>query len=658
MAPPVVAPPPVSPPALTPPTDVPPPAVTPPTVNPPGTQPPVTTPPTDDPAVTIPAPPAEPIPPITPPPLDTAPPGSSTPGSAANPSAGTSDGRDPSTPTGTADIHVQPYYLQDAASTKPAGTVLSSPDCSLRFEARPPTSIVYGPDPWRPAQWFLNNTGRVDWGTQNLPLLAGTDLNLAPLAGTYKGSGIRIAVVDDGIDFTHDDLRFSVLPNSGYDFRSLGQYAPLPCFSSETHGTAVAGLIAAQENNSRGLVGVAPQAKLVSLNSLSTGNSFSMLSALSHRDTPIDIFNNSWGAYESGHFETPGNPIAYRATIAEGLRNGRNGLGSIYVFSAGNGGCDSVNDPGCSSQLSVYDGYVTPYGTLAICAVNPEGKKTRYSEAGPNLLVCAPTSENDGTPPGTISTGLNNEYVSFSGTSSAAPMVSGVIAMMLQANPQLSWRDVRLILARTARRVDPQHPGWRQSGSLAFNHLYGFGLVDAHAAVMAARSWQSVGGSEQVKQCGPFVATAKPASRVPAVAGEGIPLDADGPAAGYLLDTIEIPASCGISQVEHVEVKLDIDTANLGGGGLHARLTSPSGQTSVITTPHRCGTEEHPMPCRGLQRFPFGLTRHLDEPAVTANNRGWTLALGDGHGDERAALPDGETPAMMFHGWELTLFGR
>ncbi|MDO5101954.1 MAG: S8 family serine peptidase [Lautropia sp.] len=640
-APPTVAPPVVAPPAVTPP------------VTPPETRPPLIAPPTDDPDTTIPAPPAaDPVPPVTTPPLDTPPPAGSLPDSAANPS----DTITP--PTAPIDISLQPYYLQDAASIRPAGTVLSSPDCSLRFEARPPTSIVYGPDPWRPAQWFLSNIGRVDWGDLSLPLLSGTDLNLAPLGGAYKGTGIRIAVVDDGIDFTHDDLRFSVLPNSGYDFRSLGRYAPLPCLASETHGTAVAGLIAAQENNSLGLAGVAPQAKLVSLNSLSTGNSFSMLSALSHRDTAIDIFNNSWGAHESGHFETPANPVAYRATIDEGLRNGRHGLGSIYVFSAGNGGCDSVNAPHCQGQLSVYDGYVNRYGTLAICAVNAQGKKTTYSEAGPNLLVCAPTSENDGTPPGTISTGLKSEYVSFSGTSSAAPMVSGVIAMMLQANPALSWRDVRLILARTARRVDPQHPGWRQSGGLPFNHLYGFGLVDAHAAVMAARSWQSVGGSEQVKQCGPFTATAPLVSRVPPVADEDNPLDADRPAAGYLLDTIEIPADCNIAQVEHVEVKLDIETESVGGGDLHARLISPSGQTSIISTPHRCGTEEQPIPCRGLERFPFGLARHLDEPAFLPGNRGWTLAVGDGHRGARAPLPSGDIPGLMFRGWELTLYGR
>lgn len=624
-----------------------PPTVQPPPVTTPPGEPPVTTPPTDDPLTQVPVPPAD-TPGTTPPGNTDATPGSTT------PDAGSGTSSDPA----NANISQQPYYLQDAASVKPVGTVLSSPGCSLKYLAKPTTAPRPGPDPWWPAQWYLSNTGTVDWGDASPSLLAGTDLNLAPLGAAYKGSGIRVAVVDDGVDFTHDDLRFSVLPSSGFDFRSQGQFPPLPCSAEESHGTAVAGLIAAQENNGLGMVGVAPQAKLIPLNALSTGNTTSILEALSYRDTPIEIFNNSWGAFEGGHFETPISPAAYRAAIEQGLRNGRGGRGSIYVFSAGNGGCDSLSDPHCQTELSIYDGYVTQYGALSICAVNAQGRKTIYSEPGANLLVCAPTSENDGTPPGTISTGLNDSYVAFSGTSSAAPMVSGIIARMLQANPSLSWRDVRLILARTARRVDPQHPGWRESGGLHFNHSYGFGLVDAAAAVEAARSWQSVGGSAEVRQCGPF--TGPVGSRpVPQVSRDTAPLDPSVLTDGYLLDTIEIPESCGISHVEHVDLTLRMNTAGFGGGDLHALLTSPSGQTSVLTTQHECRSGESRIPCYGLEHFTFGISRHLDEPAVTPTSRGWTLALGDWHRGTRPGSTSTDAPqALSLQGWELTLYGR
>ena len=92
----------------------------------------------------------------------------------------------------------------------------------------------------------------------------------------------------------------------------------------------------------------------------------------------------------------------------------------------------------------------------------------------------------------------------FGGTSSAAPAVSGVAALVRQANPDLTWRDVKLVLAETARKNDPANPGWEDgarmyglaTGSYHFNHEYGFGVVDAAAAVELAKSWTNL------PQCG------------------------------------------------------------------------------------------------------------------------------------------------------------
>lgn len=540
------------------------------------------------------------------------------------------------------------------------GLRISTTGC-LPYQGKQLTRVS-GADPHLDMQWYLRNTGQVVNATR------GIDLNLTPIWNRYKGKGIRVAVIDDAVETTHDDLLPNMVAGASYNYMDSGRGNdhPLPCVDDHSHGTSVAGIIAARDNNGTGIRGIAPRAGLAGLNALVSGTDADILHAFAYKPQQTHIYNNSWGAPDLGHFFSP-NPTEaiFRQTLRTQLEKGRDGLGSIYVFAAGNGGHDG--------DYSVYDGHVSALGTLAICAHNAQGKRSFFSEPGPNLLLCAPSGDLDpeNPKPAIFSTDIGNKYTdSFNGTSAAAPMASGVIALMLEANPRLSWRDVRLVLARSARKIDTTNPGWTRYGNLNFNHEYGFGALDAAAAVTMARNWKTVGGSKELKQCGPYRQTLTGTNAlIPEVATlsetdvkyilrniDPRQLDLTRPLDGSLQSSITIPDDCNISHIEHVDVQVRTTRPFLagiisdGGGDLQISLSSPAGQTSTLSTPHLChDAADKVEDCDGLGSFRFGITRHMDEPAATASSRTWTLNAADRRANNRRT---------SLQSWELTLYGR
>lgn len=560
------------------------------------------------------------------------------------------------TSTDTAGTYANP---SSGASLPAAGTRLNGSNCSLSYTA-PTFSLGSGTDPRLRNQWHLSNTG------QYTGAVTGEDLHLGDThAANGRGQGIRIAVIDDGLDVVHEDLLPNVIAGASHNYLSTsssgpgarGSAWPLPCAASHTHGTAVGGIIAGRDGNGKGISGIASRAGIVGYNALASNVSSDALDAIVRDAAHTHIYNNSWGATDDGHFHAPEPSLAaFDAALRNGLKNGRNGLGAIYVFAAGNGGEEG--------DYSSYDGNVTRFGTIATCAVNAAGKRAAYSEPGPNLLVCGPSGESPQASPSLPSittTAPQNGYRNdFNGTSAATPMVSGAAALVLQANPNLSWRDLRLVLAKSARQIDPTDRNWSSFGGYNFNHLYGFGAVDVDKAVALARTWQSVGNSSTVKQCGPYEV------KVDAAIPEGSLVDFDSgflstmystldlkqPVTGGVRSAITVPADCDIRHIEHVDVKVAIGDANGSTsrpGELHITLTSPSNQTSTLALPHRCaGSNGGRANCTGLSEFTFGITRHIEEPAATAGSRDWTLNVLDRVADDHSALQR----------WSLTLHGR
>ena len=462
-------------------------------------------------------------------------------------------------------------------------------------------------DPLYGCQWHLNNDDQF----RNS---AGQDIRVEEVWPTYTGSGINVAVVDDGMHYWHEDLTDNVLTsfNHNYDPDLTDIYHPF-----EDHGTAVAGLIAAKDN-SLGMRGVAPEAKIYGYNYLVEETDANEANAMSRNAATTAISNNSWGPRDSGQPE-PATEL-WEAAVKNGVTTGYGGKGVFYAWAAGNGGDDD------NSNL---DELANFYAVTAVCAVGHDDKRSEYSESGANLWVCGPSSSGRVGQPRIATTDNGNRYRgSFGGTSAATPIVSGVVALVREANNALTWRDVKLILAASARKNDPDNTGW-EVGSLkygsttdrySFNHEYGFGMVDAKAAVDLALSWTKVRALREITSASSVINLPIPdfpSSRTPTTVSSSLTVDP------Y------------VEFVEFVEVNARFSHSNFRD--LTVELVSPSGTVSTLSTSAQV---------RGglTTKFRFGSARHLGEDAAGE----WTLRIRDLQIGNRGAL----------RSWSLTIYGH
>ncbi|RPH43888.1 MAG: hypothetical protein EHM87_12245, partial [Burkholderiales bacterium] len=322
-----------------------------------------------------------------------------------------------------------------SGSTVDPKTVSAGPGCDLVYTlTRSP--VLNGTDPLLAQQWHLRNIGQ----SGGLP---GEDLRAIDVWGTTRGEGVRVAVIDDAIEVVHADLLPNLVDGASRSYRTgnRGSVWPLPCKapdalnpeSEEVHGTAVAGLVLGRDDNTLGGAGVAPRASLVAFDALVTKQDADIVDALVRDAADNAIYQNSWGASDTDgalHAAAP----SVTAAIRSGIETGRGGRGAIYVFPGGNGGCFATDGAGkCVSDNANFDGFVNRFGTIAVCAVDNTGRKPWYGEPGANLLVCAPSS---GDTKNVVTTTIRGAYrEDFSGTSASTPQVSGVVALMLSANP-------------------------------------------------------------------------------------------------------------------------------------------------------------------------------------------------------------------------------
>lgn len=486
---------------------------------------------------------------------------------------------------------------------------------------------VYSPDPLYADQWHLKNTGQ-SGGT------AGEDVNVEPVwSSGVKGDGVRIAIVDDGLEIEHEDLSANVTAGKSYDYVD-GDTDPSDCSGcSEAawHGTSVAGVAAARDLNGIGVRGAAPHANLVGYNYLMNSTISNEVDAMTRDAANVYISSNSWGATD-GTGELSASMLAWRDAVDTALTTGRGGRGTVFTWAAGNG---------APTDNSNYDGRANYRGVIAIGAVNDQGTKSSYSEEGANVWVGAPAGEYCDTHTVTTtdrtgSNGYNNngiyygyydDYSSdsytkcFNGTSSATPLAAGIIALILDANPNLTWRDVRLILAETARKNDSSDTGWTVNGAgYNINHKYGFGVIDAEAAVNTASSWTDVGAEATYT-----TAISSPNLSIPDNNTTGVS------------STITVSGS-GVSKIEYVEIYFSA-LNHPYAGDLEIILTGPGGTTSTLAETHACSSI-----CGYYNNWRFGSVRHLGEAA----DGNWTLTVRD-----KADIDTG-----TFQSWSLTFYGR
>ncbi|MBW6495261.1 MAG: S8 family serine peptidase [Burkholderiaceae bacterium] len=514
-------------------------------------------------------------------------------------------------------------------SAPPApGTELNDPSCFYQYTM--PGSILprIGPDPLFSSLWHLQNTGQ-DGGTP------GEDIRALPAWSMNKGAGVRVALLDDGLEIFHEDLISNVVAGGSHDYGRNRYGFPLPCEIDDDHGTQVAGVLAAHDGNAVGVAGTAPRAGIVAFNVLTNPRVSNIANALTRDSQLNSIYSASWGSTDDGVLHRV--DAAFADAIDLGTSSGRGGKGSIYVFATGNGGCFSMDaNHVCQSDNPNFDGFLTHRGVNVVCAVDNHGLAPWWAESGANTLLCAPSSGNETEPLGYITTtAVNNGYThQFSGTSSSTPMVAGVVALMLAANPNLSWRDVPLVLAHSARRNDPTDPGWSTNFGLNYNERYAFGVVNAEAAVALATSWTSVGTSATLRSCQPLGAGGR-------VVNIALP---DATAGGVLsprTDTVTVDGvSCTtpINKIEYVEVQFS--ATHPYSGDLRVELVSPSGLTSVLANSRGCSDS-----CGSYSTgWTFGSVRHLEEAALGS----WTMRVTDEQNDD-----DG-----TWVSWNIRFWGR
>ena len=406
-----------------------------------------------------------------------------------------------------------------------------------------PTPMTIPDDPLIADQWHLINTGQ-DGNS------VGVDLNVTGAWDRYNGSGVMIRIVDDGLDILHEDLQPNFDASTSYDYCDNDE-DPSPVESGDNHGTAVAGVAAGMGDNGIGIAGVAWGANHNHARFLCGG---AAVPALSDFNQDIDIYHNSWG-YGGAGFAGLGPSSA--AMLESGAYDGRSSLGSIFTFSAGNEYTSDENVNQKGFQKSRY--------TIAIGAITYSGVQSWYSSIGAPVLVVGPSNGGslgittaDRT--GSVGYSSSNYTDDFGGTSSSGPKVAGLAGLILEAEPTLTWRDMQAILVHSSTPNDPNHENWSVNGAgLPVSHYYGFGMVDATAAVNLAENWTHLGPEVNIS-----TQLYTPSVNIPP---SGTPLSFSHTVTDLL-------------NIESVELFMDVDHQN--PEDLIITLTSPSGYTSIL----------------------------------------------------------------------------
>ena len=322
-------------------------------------------------------------------------------------------------------------------------------------------------DPYVGDQWHLENLGQE--GRR-----PGIDMNVETAWQITSGAGQLIAILDTGVDLTHPDL----VVTSGYDYIGQDDDSSPDREADDDgypHGTASAGLAAARGFNGEGIAGVAHGADIYAIRMLGDylESSDIYTAIVEAADAGAAVLSNSWGI-EDG---CEGYPLVASMEDAFNYleRDARGGLGAVFVQSAGNSGCDFTPNQQASHKA-----------VISVGAVNADDQREWYSNYGSQLDIVAPvvvlTTDIQGEDGYGDWNGDQDYWNGYNGTSAAAPLVAGTMALMFAANERLTAKRARKVLCTTATRMDPEGGEYDATG---WSPWYGCGRVDAGAAVAA-----------------------------------------------------------------------------------------------------------------------------------------------------------------------------
>lgn len=513
------------------------------------------------------------------------------------------------------------------------------------------------------------------------------------------------------------------------DSNGKSLHDPTPPLSVENpgghHGTAVSGLAAARGGNELGIWGVAPSAELMGYNLLYSNFDLTMeLAALGYGDVinntdfpelyseSADVFNMSYG--RNPYQGTNENPL-YSPEIIAGLKAGtqtlRDGKGAIYVKAGGNeyeGGTE-FDTSWCAQaidhQITCYNvnmenENVTPY-QMIIGAFNADDQRSSYSNTGSALWLVGPGGEYGLESPALMTTDMSgcgygfsqdqvnyglplssdfnsgvegtgnescNYYSAFNGSSSATPVISGISALLLEANPNLTWRDLKHILATTARQLDPDladnsmtidgqsvvlERGWvTNAAGYHYSNHYGFGAPDTLSALTMAANWKTSGETlPTFKESGVVTGTVPADATIPDNSTVGLTTSLTF-AEQLSVESVELVLS--IEDLGGVEE--DGDTNKIDMSDYQVVLRSPSGTESVLLTPFNAYQSGYDMVDLALISHAFyGETSQGD----------WQLIVRDLDKDNENCIPN-QIPEQCINdvgqgkliSWSLKIYGH
>nr|XP_058912822.1 proprotein convertase subtilisin/kexin type 6 isoform X6 [Kogia breviceps] len=424
----------------------------------------------------------------------------------------------------------------------------------VKRQVRSDPQALYFNDPIWSNMWYMH------CGDKNSRCRSEMNVQAAWKRG-YTGKNVVVTILDDGIERNHPDLAPNYDSYASYDVNG-NDYDPSPRYDASNenkHGTRCAGEVAASANNSYCIVGIAYNAKIGGIRMLD-GDVTDVVEAksLGIRPNYIDIYSASWGPDDDGKTVDGPGRLA-RQAFEYGIKKGRQGLGSIFVWASGNGGREGDH---CSC-----DGYTNSIYTISVSSTTENGYKPWYLEECASTLA---TTYSSGAfyERKIVTTDLRQRCTDgHTGTSVSAPMVAGIIALALEANSQLTWRDVQHLLVKTSRPAHLKANDWKVNGAgHKVSHLYGFGLVDADALVMEAKKWTAV-----PLQHSCVAVTDKRPRSIPVV---------------QTLRTSALTTACAdhsdqrVGYLEHVVARITISHPRRGDLQIH--LISPSGTKSQL----------------------------------------------------------------------------
>ena len=459
-------------------------------------------------------------------------------------------------------------------------------------------------DPIFKEQWHLFNTVQV-----------GHDLNVTGVwLDGVTGNGSITAVIDDGLDMYSDDLKANYFAAGSYDFNEHTE-EPKPRLFDDKHGTRCAGEIAAVRNNVCG-VGMAYDSKIAGIRILSKPISDEdEATAINYHYQENQIYSCSWGPPDDGQtMEGPG--VLIQRAMVNGVQQGRQGNGSVFVFAAGNG---AASDDNCN-----FDGYTNSIYSITVGGIDRAGNHPYYSEhCSAQLVVTYSSGNNDAIH--TTDVGVEKCYNGHGGTSAAGPLVAGSVALALSVRPDLSWRDVQYLVIEAAVPIHLDDGEWQDTKiGKKFSHIFGYGKMDTWKFIDAAKAWKSV--KPQAWFHSPWLSVQ-----------HDIPQGDQGLASSFDV-TAAMLETANLERLEHVTVTMNIK--HMRRGDLSVELQSPEGVISHIATTRRNDAAQ-----AGYHDWTFMSVVHWGETGIGT----WTVIVKDTNVNEFNGT---------FVDWRLNLWGE